>query len=164
MSFQEKRTITTIVTGASVLAAYCLYAFGKYRSGAVAQGDLKFWAVTMLVFVGIGIVAGIVIQIVFHILTSISIAIKEKMKNMECDEKVIEKSIGAELVEDERDKLIGLKSTRFGFYLSGFGFILALVALVLGFSQVVMLNMMYISFSAGSITEGIAQLVLYRKG
>jgi uncharacterized membrane protein len=164
MSFQEKRIITSIVTGAGVLAAYCLYAFGRYQSGAVAAGDLKFWATTMLVFIGIGIVASIVIQIVFHILTSISIAIRAKMKNMECDDKEIEKTIGAELVEDERDKLIGLKSTRFGFYFSGFGFILALIALVLNYSPVFALNAIFISFSAGSIIEGITQLVFYRKG
>ena len=107
--------ITTIVTGLLVLAAYCLYAFNPVRLQALTSGDLKPWAVSMLIFIGIGVGASIIIQIIFHILMSISIAIKEKMQNMECDDKVIEKTIGTEMIEDERDKLIELKSLRVGF-------------------------------------------------
>jgi len=168
MSYQEKRTITSIVTGALVLGAYCIYAFGKYQSGTVTPGDLKFWASTMLIFIGVGIAAAIVIQIVFHILLSISIAVQEKIRDVECNDKVIEKSIektiGAEMVEDEMDKLIELKSTRIGFFFAGIGFVAALVSQVLNYSPVVMLNIMFISFSAGSMFEGFAQLYYYRKG
>jgi hypothetical protein len=164
MSYQEKRTITSIVTGAMVLAAYCVYAFGKYRSGVGIPGDLKFWAGTMLIFIGIGIAAGIIIQIVFHILLAISIAIKEKMKDSQCDDKEIEKSIGVEMVEDEMDKLIELKSSRIGFISAGVGFIAALLSQVFGYSPVVMLNILFISFSAGSMFDGFAQLYYYRKG
>jgi hypothetical protein len=164
MSYQEKRTITSIVTGALVLGAYCIYAFGKVQSGAVIQGDLKFWASTMLFFIGIGIVAGIVIQIVFHILLSISIAVKEQIRNGHVDDKEIEKTIGADMVEDEMDKLIELKSNRIGFIFAGIGFVAALVSQVFNYSPVVMLNIMFISFSAGSMFEGFAQLYYYRKG
>jgi hypothetical protein len=164
MSYQEKRTITSIVTGAMVLAAYCIYAFGKYQSGAGAPGDLKFWASTMLIFIGIGIAAGIVIQIVFHILLAISIAVKEKIKDIQCDDKEIEKSIGVEIVEDEMDKLIELKSSRISFIFVGVGFIAALLSQVFGYSPVVMLNILFISFSAGSMFDGFAQLYYYRKG
>ncbi|MBA4376817.1 MAG: hypothetical protein C0401_11695 [Anaerolinea sp.] len=164
MSYKEKRTITSIVTGALVLAAYCIYAFGQYQSGAVAPGDLKFWAGTMLIFIGIGVAAAIVIQIVFHILLSIAIAVKEKMRDNQCDDKEIEKTIGAEMVEDEMDKLIELKSTRIGFFLAGIGFVAALVSLVLNYSPAVMLNILFISFSTGSLFEGFAQLYFYRRG
>ncbi len=168
MSYQEKRTITSIVTGALVLGAYCLYAFGKYQSGAVIPGDLKFWASTMLFFIGIGVVAAIIIQIVFHILLSISIAVQEKIRDNNCDdkeiEKTIEKTIGAEMVEDEMDKLIELKSTRVGFTFAGIGFVAALVSQVINYSPAVMINLMFISFSVGSIFEGFAQLYFYRKG
>jgi hypothetical protein len=112
----------------------------------------------------IGIVVTIVIQIVFHILLSISIAVKEKMQDGQCDDEEIEKTIGAEMVEDEMDKLIELKSTRIGFFFAGIGFVAALVSLVLAFSPVVMLNIMFISFSIGSIFEGFSQLYFYRKG
>jgi hypothetical protein len=164
MSYQEKRTITSIITGALVLGAYCLYALGKYQAGAVTPGDLKFWASTMLFFIGIGIVAIIVIQIVFHILLSISIAVKEQIQNGQVDDKQIEKTIGAEMVEDEMDKLIELKSTRVSFIFAGIGFVAALLSQVFNYSPVVMLNILFISFNVGSLFEGFAQLYYYRKG
>lgn len=164
MSYQEKKTIVSIITGILVLAAYCIYAFSKYQSGTVASGDLKFWASTMLIFIGIGIAVAIVIQIVFHILLSVTIAVKEKVRNNTCDDKEIEKTIGAEMVEDEMDKLINLKSMRIGFAIAGIGFVAALVSLVLNYSAVVMLNIMFVSFSAGSLVEGFTQLYFYRKG
>ena len=64
MSYQEKRTITTIITGLLVLAAYCLYAFNPVRMSTLTPGDLKPWAVSMLIFIGIGVGASIIIQIV----------------------------------------------------------------------------------------------------
>ena len=164
MSYQEKRTITSIVSSALILAAYCIYALGKYQSGAVAADNLKFWASTILIFIGIGIAANIVIQIVFHILLSISIAVKKKMRDESCDDKEIEKIIEAEIVEDEMDKLIELKSSRLGFYLAGFGFVLALLSLIFNYPPVVMLNIMFISFIGGPLITGFTQLYFYRKG
>ena len=164
MSYHEKRNVVSIITGALILAAYCIYAFGRSSSGAVAQGDLKFWAGTILIFIGIGIAATIVIQIVFHILLSISVAISKKIQDETFDDKEIEKSINMEMVEDEMDKLIDLKSTRIGFFFAGAGFIAALTSVVLNYSPVVMLNILFISFSVGSLLEGFTQIYYYRRG
>jgi hypothetical protein len=164
MSYQEKRTIVSIITGVFILGAYCTYAYGKYQSGAIAADDMKFWAGTMLVFIGIGIAAAIAIQIVFHILLSVAIAVQEKVRNGNCDDKIIEKTIGAEMVTDEMDKLIELKSMRIGFIVAGIGFVAALVSLTLNYSPAVMINIMFVSFSAGSLLEGFAQIFFYRKG
>jgi hypothetical protein len=164
MSYQEKRTIASILTGVLVLAAYCIYAFGANGSRMTSPEDLKSWAITMLIFIGIGIVAAIIIQIVFHILLSISIAVKQKIQDVNSDDKEIEKSIGAEMVEDERDKIIELKSNRVGFFFAGFGFVAALFSLVLNYSPIVMLNVLFITFSIGSLLEGFTQLYYYRKG
>jgi hypothetical protein len=164
MSYQEKRTITSIITGTLVLAAYCIYAFGRDHSVALARGELKFWATSMLIFIGVGIVASIIIQIIFHILLSVSIAVTKKIQDQNCEDKEIERSIGAEMVEDEMDRLIELRSTRVGFILAGIGFVAALVLLALGYSPVVMLNVVFFSFSGGSLLEGFAQLFFYRRG
>lgn len=164
MSYQEKRTLASITSGALILAAYCLYSFNPTRLASITAGALKPWATTMLIFIGIGIGFTIIIQIVFHILLSISIAIREKMQNMQADDKDIDKSIKTEMVEDERDRMIGLKSNRVSFGIAGFGFIAGLLALVFNYSPVVMLNILFISFSFGSICEGFAQLYYYRKG
>ena len=101
---------------------------------------MKFWAGTMLIFIGIGIVANIVIQIVFHILLSVAVAVQEHVRNGKCDDKEIEKTIGAEMVTDEMDKLIELKSMRIGFAIAGIGFVVALVSQILSYSSAVMIN------------------------
>ncbi|MBN1372803.1 MAG: hypothetical protein JW987_12755 [Anaerolineaceae bacterium] len=164
MSYQEKRTLASIFSGILILAAYCIYAFNPTRLAALTPDDLKPWASTMLIFIGIGIVATIVIQIVFHILLSISLAVQTKIRNMESDDKEIERSIQLEMVEDERDRQIELKSQRIGFAIAGIGFVAGLLSLVFNYSPVVMLNILYLSFSAGSILEGFGQLYFYRRG
>ena len=160
MSYQSTKTITSMVTGAGLLAAYCIYVFGKYGSGVAEEGDIQFWARTMLIFIGIGIVAQIVLQIIFHIIFSIGIAVKEGA----ADEKRINRKIEASMIEDEMDKLIELKSLRFGFVFAGVGFVSALVTMALGYSMVLALNIMYLSFMVGSLLEGVASLYFYGKG
>lgn len=164
MSYQEKKTIVSILSGLALLVAYCIYGLGKVQSGLVAAGDLRFWAIAILKFIGIGIIAMIIIQIVFHILLSIGYAVSQKLQGSDVDDMKIEKTLKLEMVEDEMDKLIELKSMRVGFGIAGVGFVTALVALVLGYSPVVMLNIMFASFSVGSMTEGITQLYFYRRG
>ena len=164
MSYQEKRTIVSIVTGILILAAYSIYTFGQYQSGAVGPGNLKFWSGAILTFIAIGIAASIVIQIVFHILLSIAIAVQKKIQDQNCDDQDIDKSINAEMIEDEMDKLIVLKSMRFGFIFAGMGFVAALLSVILNYSSEVMLNILFMSFSGGAVIEGFAQLYYYRKG
>ncbi len=156
MSYQEKRTIASIVSGFLVLIAYCIYAFANVHP----EGDLKFWALTILIFIGVGIVLTIVIQIIYHIMLSIAIAIKER----ERDEKKIEKTIECAMVEDEMDKLIELKSTKVGFAIAGVGFVAGLIALALGGSGALMLNILFLSGGVGAIVEGFVSLRYYRKG
>jgi hypothetical protein len=160
MSYQEKRTLTSMFAGIVVMVAYYLYAFGKYQKGLVVASDLKFWAGAMLLFIGIGIVASIIIMIVFHIIYAIAIAVKQR----NCDEKEINRTIESSMVEDEMDKLIELKSSRIGFIFAGIGFVAALVSLVFEQPPMVMLNLLFFSFSVGSLAEGGFSLYYYRKG
>ncbi len=164
MSYQERRTIVSLITGILVIAAYLIYTLGRYQSGAVDGSDLKFWAGAILIFIGIGIAVSIVIQIVFHILMSIGIAVNRKIQGESLDDKAIEKSINAQMVEDEMDKLIQLKAMRISFAAAGVGFIAALVSLVLGYSAAVMLNILFLSFSVGALIEGVVELYYYRRG
>ena len=168
MSYQERKTIVYILSGIGILVAYCVYAFGRFQAGLVAVGDIKFWAGTMLIFIGIGIVAMIIIQIIFHILMAIGLAVETKIQNAqladEVIEQTIEKTMEAGMVEDEMDKLIELKSNQVGFGVAGVGFVTALLYLVFGSSVVVALNILFFSFGAGSIFEGMTKLYFYRKG
>jgi uncharacterized membrane protein len=164
MSYKEKSTITTILSEIILLAAYCIYAFNPSRLAALPPGDLKPWAVTMLVFIGVGIGVTIVIQIVFHIILSIGTAVKAAIENQDTTNQEIDRRLKREMVEDERDKQIELKATRIGFIVAGIGFVTALLSLVFYGSSMVMLNIMYLSFTVGSVLEGAGQLYYYRRG
>lgn len=164
MSYQEQRAIVSILTGLIILGAYGSYTFGKVQSDAMITDDLKFWAGAMLMFIGIGVVVAIVIQLIFHILLSVGVAVREKTRNGHYDNKEVEKTIESEMVTDERDRLIELKSVRIGFIVVGIGFIAALVSVVIDYSSVIMLNIMFVSFFVGSLVGGLIQLYLYRKG
>ncbi len=164
MSFQERRTLVNILAGAGVLAAYCIFAFGKYNSGAVAEGDLVFWARTMLIFIGIGIGVTIVTQIIFHIGHSISLAVKKSIQEKDCDDKKIEKFIETEMTEDEMDKTIETKSMWIGYVTMGIGFVAGLVTLLIEWPVMVMLNILFIACMTGSLLEGFVKLYFYRKG
>ena len=164
MSYPEKRAIVSILAGIAVIVSFCIYVYEKGKSGEAAADNLKFWAGAMLLFIVIGIVANIVIQIVFHILLSVSIAIREQNVNGESDDKLIEKEIAAEMVEDEMDKLVELKSLRVGFVIAGIGFVTALIFAYLGYSVATMMNIIFFSFSVGSVFEGFSHLYFYRRG
>jgi hypothetical protein len=53
---------------------------------------------------------------------------------------------------------------RIGYIVAGFGLVAALIYAYLGFSLSVMMNIMFISFGAGSLLDGISQLYFYRRG
>lgn len=164
MSYQEKKTIVTMATALLILAAYCIYAFGRIQAGLAAVDNLKFWAGTMLVFVGVSVAAGIVIQIVFHILMAISFGVKQHRETGTCDEASFNKHFQTETTEDEMDKMISLKSSRVAFAVAGAGFGAGLIMVMFGATAAVLFNAVYIGFSLGMIAEGAAQLRFYRKG
>lgn len=62
------------------------------------------------------------------------------------------------------DKLVELKSMRVGFIAAGIGFVLGLVAILFNHPASVMMNIIFISFSLGSLCEGFMQLYYYKKG
>ena len=160
MSYQEKRTLTIIITMSIVFVAYCLYAFSTYQ----IQDDIRVWARIMLIFMGIGAIATIIIQIIFHVLFAVGIAVKEAIHNHEIEESKIGDEIRGAMVEDERDKLIELKSRQAGFITSGVGFMAALIVLAIGILPVVAVNIIFASFFIGSIVEGIVNIIFYRRG
>jgi len=148
------------LTHVAILTAYCINAYQMFKDGLATEAHLKAWAVTILVFVGIEVVATIIIQIIFHILYSIGVAVKER----EHSGVEIEKSIESSMVEDEMDKLIALKSSQVAFVFAGIGFAYALILVLLGYSSAIMVNVIFIAFGLGSIAEGILSLYYYRKG
>ncbi len=163
MTYQEKRSIASMLTGAGVLAAYGLYAAGRLP----AEADLKATAVTMLVFIASARGPAIVIQIAFHILYSVELALREKMHNQACDDEAIgesvKRTIGAEMVDDEMNKQVELKASRAMAAVSGAGFLAGLITLALGYAPAVMLNIQFAACYLGWNREGCASLLLSQR-
>jgi len=152
MFYQEKKIIATMISMVLILAAYLIYIFQKYQEGAIDfEYDLKFWASTMLIFIGVGIVSTILILIIFHILNAIVNEIKQEDQDVSME-------------EDEMDRLIALKATRNSYLVVGVGFVISIVTLVLQKPPAVMLNIIYVAFHLGVLVEGFSQLYFYRRG
>ena len=164
MSFKEKKSLISVITGSILLISYCFYLFKKIQQQPEILENMKFWAVTILIFIGIGIVAMIVLQIVFHILMSIGYAIQKQIKEGSVDEKEIETTIKYEMMEDEMDYLINLKSMRIGYAFTGFTVLATILLLIFNFPSSILLHGTFFAFSLGSILEGICQLYFYKKG
>ncbi len=150
MSYQEKKTIASIVSGILLLIAYCIYAYSKLKVGIAGEGEVTFWAKTMLLFIVIGVVFSIVIQVLFHILLSMS--------------EEAQRTLAIDMVEDEMSKLIELKAMKAGYITVGVGFVMALVTYLFNSSVVALLQILFFAFALGSILEGVLQIYYYRKG
>ena len=157
MSYNSKRTIASMVAGVLLIAAYIIYAFGEH---APASEDLKSWAIAMLVFIGISVVAIATVQVIFHIVSTIVTAPRECGHG----DKNIERKLSSLMVEDERDKLIRLKSAHIGYVFAGTGFVAALVGLACGMSSIIALHVIFGTLAIGSVAEGIATIYFYENG
>ncbi|MCF7924872.1 MAG: hypothetical protein K9L64_07210 [Candidatus Izimaplasma sp.] len=168
MNFHEKKTIVTSIVGLLISLSYLLYAIIKYNEGSAESLTLKFWAARILIFIGIGVVAIVIAIIFLHIFYSIYLAIKLKQENEALSDKEIEEQISqmikTDSIEDEMAKLIELKAMRIGFAFAGIGFVLSLIAVLLNYSPIIMVNILFLSFSIGSALEGFVQLYYYRRG
>jgi hypothetical protein len=148
-----------MITMALVFGAYCLSTFPRYTLSDPAQS----WAKPMLIFIGISAAAAILIQILFHILLSIGVSVKAAIRDQDVDGEAINQALQHEFTEDEREKLIALKSQQAGFYVSGIGFVGGLIILFFSGSVPLMLNILYGAFFLGTIAEGITTFVINRR-
>jgi len=152
MSYNSKRTVTSMAAGLALVAAYVLYAANTNIS------NLRTWGVTMLAFLGIAVAAMVVIQILFHTVFAVGLAVQEQ------DSRAAERILASSMVEDERDRLIGLKSSRIGYTFAGAGLVAMLAALALGFSAVFALHILLGAFAFGGLAEGTASVILHERG
>ena len=160
MSYTQKRTLAQMAITTLIFSAYALAAFSRLS----LEDSLRDWAEMMLIFIGVMVLASIVLQILFHIFLSVGIAAREAIRDHNVDDDRIEDAIKGEFIEDERDKLISLKSSQAGFIAAGVGFFAGLVSLLFNAPPALMLNILYGTFFLGSIAEGVTHLALSHKG
>ncbi|MCL1809638.1 MAG: hypothetical protein FWG42_07745 [Clostridiales bacterium] len=157
MSYSSKKTIASIVAGVFVVAAYITYALSKHSP---APDNLKLWATAMLVFIGMSVAAVIAVQIIFHVVFAVKIA----ASGQDQGDETVERLIASTVVEDERDRLVGLRSARIGYIVTGAGLVAMLAALAFGLPTVAALHILLGATSTGSLAEGIASVYFYERG
>ena len=153
MSYNEKKSVTNIISSLLITIIYAIVVYQKYLNGALDASDIfRFWAIVILVFIPISIVARIIIMIVFHIFEAVLQAAKGKDIEDEMD------------IVDERDKLIQMKTSATSMYIFVFGFIIALVTQLFDVSHHIFFIVLII---AGLITDIVSESLMiryYRRG
>ncbi len=147
MTYQEKQNIVNIFSGLLITAIYAWIVYQRHLQGVFdLTQDFSKWGLIFLIFIGVSVVARIIIQIIFHIINAIATREEDVP------------------VEDERDKLVKLKATRNSYYAFSSGFVLSVTGLALGMP----VHWIFIALLAfGLIAEIIdngSQIYYYRKG
>lgn len=153
MTYQERKSITNIVSSAIITGIYAFIMYQRFTDGLLDDSNIfRMWATIILIFIPITIVAKIVIMIIYHVMESIV----QAAQGNEVSE-VIE-------IVDERDKLIELKSNTVSMFIFALSFILGLVTQMFDASG----HVFFIVLAGGGFLSDIASELLkiryYRKG
>jgi hypothetical protein len=147
MSYQEKQNIVNILSGLLITIIYAVIVYQRQLQGRFdLTEDFNKWGVLFLIFIGVSVVARIIIQIIFHIINAIA---TREVKTP---------------VEDERDKLVKLKGIRNSYYAFTSGFVLSVMGLAIGM-PVYWIFVAFVGFGLiAEIVDNGSQIYYYRKG
>ena len=147
MTYQEKQNVVNIFSALIITLIFAWMVWQRQQTGQLDLSEnFRQWGIVFLIFIGISIVARIIIQIIFHIGNAIATR----------EEKVP--------AEDERDKLVKLKAIRNSYYAFTSGFILTVVGLALGM-PVYWIFIAFVGFGMiAEIIDNGSQIYYYRKG
>ncbi|HKI89648.1 MAG TPA: hypothetical protein VKA38_11520 [Draconibacterium sp.] len=147
MSYREKENIVNIFSSIVITAVYTWIIYQKQLAGTIdLTDDFQKWGIIFLIFVGVSIVARIIIYIIFSIINAIATR-EEKIP-----------------AEDERDKLIKLKATRNSSYSFSVGFIMAIMVIAIGMPSYWLFIFFVISGVISELIDNGSQMYYYRKG
>ena len=149
MSYQEKNITVSLFSHLLIVGYYLVNLFQMQQAGGLVSAKVfNLWAV---VIVGV-----IVVNIVGSILTNILLSIVHAIKTGTDQEE--------QFIEDERDKLIGLKGAKVSYIAFSIGVGLAMLTFAFGQPPLVMFSLLILSSILGEIIGDVSQLYLYRKG
>ncbi len=73
MTYQEKKSIVSLISAILIFGFYCLYMYPQYPEGGLESPEVfRFWGSFVLVLTVVSIVAHIVISIIFNIIFRIT--------------------------------------------------------------------------------------------
>ena len=147
MTYQERQNIVNIISGLLITAIYAWIVYQRQVQGSIdLTEDYSKWGIVFLIFIGVSIVARIIILIIFHIINAIATR---------------EDDVPA---EDERDKLVKLKATRNSYYVFMGGFVISIIGLALGMPIYWLFIAFVITGLVSEIIDNGSQIYYYRKG
>lgn len=147
MSYQERRSLVSAASTLLINLLYTAYMAQHYpQTGAYSVDVFRFWGAFFLILIPVTIVAKIVIHIVFSIINTLATREDEPA------------------VIDERDRMIELKATKNSVYTFSFGFVCAMIALVLEMSPTVMFIVLICGGVLAELVSEFSQFYFYRRG
>lgn len=147
MTYQEKKSIVSLISTIIIFGVYCAYMYPQYPFGVQESTAMfRFWGSFVLILTLVSIVAHIVNSIAFNIVFRITTGEKEPS------------------FVDEMDKIIELRSFRNSFFVFVLGFLLAMGSLVIEQPLQVMFVILIISGFISDVTGSMTKLYHYRKG
>jgi hypothetical protein len=146
MTYQEKKSIASLISTILIFGSYCLYMYPRFPDGGLESATFHFWGSFVLILFLVSIAAHIIISIIFNIIYRITTGEKEPT------------------FADELDKLIELKSNRNSFFVFILGFLFAMGALVIFQPSQLMFMILIISGFISDVTGSITKLYHYRRG
>lgn len=149
MSNRQNEITVSLVSTLAVLAYYLVNIFQILQSGGLNSAEVfRLWAVV--------IIATIILNIAGNIITNIVINIVHAIKTQKEEE--------VRLIEDERDKLIGLKGDRVSYIAFSIGVFLSMLTFALGQPPLVMFSLIVFSSLMAEIFGDLSQFLFYRRG
>ena len=147
MTYQEKKSIVSLISTILIFTVYCLYRYPQYPEEVLdSKVTFHYWGSFVLVLTLVSIAAHIVISIIYNIIFRMTTGEKEPA------------------FADELDKRIGLLSFRNSFAVFVIGFLLAMGSLVIDQPLKVMFIVLIVSGFLSDVTGSISRLYYYRRG
>jgi hypothetical protein len=127
--------------------------------GLLSSDDWQAVARALLAFVGISVVAMVVVHLVFHIAAAVGLAVAAGG-----DDSQAERQLASAMVEDEMDKLIAWKAGRAASAGAGAGLVACLALAACGTAPGLALHGLVWGFAGGGIAEGCWAAWLAERG
>ena len=149
MSTKKNEITVTLVCSLFILAYYLVNIFQMLQGGGLNSEEVfRLWIVV--------IIANIVLTIAGFIISYIVINIVHAIKTQKEEE--------VRMLEDERDRLIGLKGDRVSYIAFSIGVFLSMLTFALGQPPLVMFSLIVFFSLLAEILGNISQLVFYHRG
>ena len=149
MSNRKNEITVSLVSTLAILVYYLFNIFQMLQSGGLNSAEVfRLWAVV--------IVVTIILNIAGNIITNIVINIAHAIKT--------QKETEVRMLEDERDKLIGLKGDRVSYIVFSIGVFLSMLTFALGQPPLVMFSLIVFSSLMAEILGDASQFLFYNRG